>query len=156
MTETNNRPWSAWILIILVLFQAVSAIYGGIMMILDPSGELMKMEPMAEKSINESLLIPGFILALLLGVFPLMAFFGLIRKKDSKLFDTINVYKGEHHWAWTFSIYTGIMLVIWIAVQSQMVGGGHWLQTTYSLTGIAIIIAALLPPVKRWYSRYPS
>jgi hypothetical protein len=112
----------------------------------------MQMQDLAEKSINGSLFIPGIILALLLGVFPLLAFIGLIGKKESKLFDLINVYKGGHHWAWAYSIYTGLMLIIWITVQVQMIGGGHYLQTIYPLVGVAIIIFALLPPVMRWYS----
>ena len=147
MTENNNRHWTTWILVVLVLFQAISALYGGLMLILDPSGEMMQMQQFADKAPFGNFLLPGFILALFLGVLPLIAFFGLIRKKTSRFFDTFNAYCGEHHWSWTFSLYTGIMLVVWIAIQSQMVGGGHWLQTTYSLTGIAIIIAALLPPV---------
>jgi hypothetical protein len=98
-----------------------------------------------------NLILPGLILSIVLGIFPLITFFGLIRKSENKYFDYLNVFKGEHHWAWAYAIYTGLMLIIWITVQVQMIGGGHFLQTLYAFVGVAILIAALLPPVKRWY-----
>jgi hypothetical protein len=151
MNNSLKRPWTAWILIALLVFQAVSAFYGMYLLLSDPTGSVMKLENFASKSPTGDFLIPGLILGILLGLVPLLSSWGLVTRKEVKAFNWINVYCGQHHWAWTFSVYTGIMLVIWITVQVKFIGGGFFIQTFYSLLGVLILIAALLPPVKNHY-----
>jgi hypothetical protein len=152
MDAKNSRPWTTWILIALLIFQSISAFAGGILMILNPDGKATGMDQFVDKVPFGNFILPGLILFIVLGVVPFITFIGLIRKKENKFFASLNVFRGEHHWSWAYSIYTGLMLIIWITVQVQMIGGGHILQTIYPLVGVAIVIAALLPPVKRWYS----
>ena len=152
MKTLTKRPWSAWILIVLLIFQTLSAFLGGIMMFVSPDGKATGMDAFLNEIPFGSLILPGLILSILLGIFPLITAIGLVRKKENRFFDSLNVFKGEHHWAWAYSIYTGLMLIIWITVQIQMLGGGHFLQTMYAFVAVAILIAALIPPVKRWYT----
>lgn len=153
MNNSRKRPWSAWILIGLLVFQAVSAFYGMYLLLSDPTGSGMKMENQAGKSPTGDFLVPGLILGILLGLVPLLSAWGLMTRREVKVFNALNVYGKKHFWGWTWAIYTGIMLVIWITMQVQFLGGGFFIQTFYSLLGVAILITALLPSVKNWYTK---
>jgi len=43
------------------------------------------------------------------------------------------------------------MLIIWITVESAMIGGGHFLQTLYDFVGVLIIVFTLFPDTQRYY-----
>ena len=145
-----KRPFEIYILYLLLLLLAVNAFYGGISLILAPDGSLLGMQPgWLEKSPFSSYLIPGFLLLLMNGVFPLLAIYGLITK-NRKWFGWLNVYSNKY-WGWTFSVYSGIITNIWIIVQ-QLMAEYFILQTMIAAVGLLIIIASLLPRVMRYYS----
>ena len=105
------------ILLILLGFLGVGAIGGGGVLIISPTGEMLGMpSSMLEKSPFNSYLIPGIILFTVLGLIPLMLIIALIKKPKSKLADQFNFFK-DMHWAWTYSIYIGFILIIWIQLQ---------------------------------------
>ena len=47
---------------------------------------------------------------------PLLIALGLYRKSDWLLAEKLNIFH-EKHWSWTFSLYIGFALIIWITVQ---------------------------------------
>jgi hypothetical protein len=48
------------------------------------------------------------------------------------------------------------MLVLWIDFEIMWIGYLHFIQTVYALAGMAIIILALHPAVKRYYMENES
>ena len=56
----------------------------------------------------------------------------------------------------TGSLYTGIMLIIWIDVQIMLIGGGHYIQFIYALLGVIIVVSSLVPSVKTYYLNAPE
>lgn len=148
----SRKPISVYLLIFMMIFQSLSGLFGGIVLMIDPTGDILLM-PLSflYNSPFTDYLVPGIILFFVLGVFPSIASIGLILNTDWTSADKINIYKNKH-WAWTWSLYTGIMLIIWITVESAMIGGGHFLQTTYDIVGILIIIFALFPSALTYYS----
>lgn len=146
-------PVFAVILIILVIFQSVSALYGAISLFLEPDGHLLQM-PLSflEKTPFNDYRIPSLILGILLGFFPLLSVIGLIFKPPWKWASVLNIYH-DRHFGWTYSLYTGIMLNIWIITQVQMVGFGHFIQTIYGSLSILILICSLMPAVMKYYTR---
>ncbi len=71
------------LLIFLLIFLGIGALYGGGSLIIDPSGELLGMPlTMLESSPFNNFLLPGVILFLLLGVAPLLV--GIALKKKTK------------------------------------------------------------------------
>ena len=148
-----KRPFSSYLLIFLLVFQVFSALLGFYMLLLAPSGSVMKIpESMLENSPFNSFFIPGMILLVLLGIFPAIIVFGLLRLPDWRFCEKLNVYK-DKKWPWAFSVYFGIILICWIIVEEAMIGGGHLLQTIYSSLGILILIISLLPKTMKYYSR---
>lgn len=145
-----KRPFEIWILILLLVMLAVNAFYGGIGLMLAPDGSLLKMEPgwLANSPFN-SYFIPGLLLLLMNGIFPLIAVLGLVTKNNSQVANRLNIYKNLH-WGWTFAVYSGIITNLWIIVQ-QLMAEYFILQTIIAAVGLLILVAALLPRVIRYY-----
>ena len=149
--KTKSKTVIIYLLILIVAFEAVGAIYGGISLINDPSGAGLKMPvSFLDGTIFTSYLIPGIILFLLLGFFPLFLIFPLIFKPDWPIINKLNIYK-HYHWAWTYTLYSAIMLIIWINVEMMILGTGSIIQGTFGLLGVLILILTLTPGVKRYY-----
>lgn len=145
-----KRPFETWILIVLLVLLAVNAFYGGISLMLAPDGSLLKMQPgWLENSPFSSYFIPGFLLLLMNGVFPVVTVFGLVTKNNSQILNRLNIYKNRC-WGWTFAVYSGIITNIWIIVQ-QLMAEYFILQTIIAAVGLLILVAALLPRVMRFY-----
>lgn len=154
MTLIQNRkhkPFWAIVLIILLLFQSISALFGGFMLLMDPSGKMLQMPAGSlENSPFSNYLLPGLVLLFLLGVFPAFTVYCLIFRPVRKWTNVLNLYH-DRHCGWAYSLYIGLMLIIWITVEVAMVGGGQILQTLYASVGILITILTLIPAVMDYY-----
>jgi hypothetical protein len=147
-----KRPFETWILFVLLVLLAINAFYGGISLMLAPDGSLLGMQPgWLDKSPFNSYFIPGFLLLMMNGVFPLAALFGLITKIHNNTLNRLNIYKNRC-WGWTFAVYSGIITNSWIIVQ-QLMAEYFILQTIIAAVGLLILIAALLPRVMRYYEK---
>ncbi|MFD0863801.1 hypothetical protein ACFQ1M_16415 [Sungkyunkwania multivorans] len=140
---------------LLLLFQAVSAIPSGAMLIYDPSGITIGfprsiLQDLQVNAPFTNFLIPGLFLMIFLGLLPLLIVYGLITKKNFKLMQTINLYK-NYHWSWTFSYYLGILLVLWICMQLYFGIGFGMLHFWYALLGVLIVVATQWTSTKRDY-----
>ncbi len=141
------------IFFILLGFLGMGAIGGGGALIISPTGELFEMPlSMLDKSPFHSFLVPGIILFSVLGLVPLILIIALIKKPESKLAEKINSFK-DMHWTWTYSIYIGFTLIIWIQLQMVFLDDVHWLHTFYMLLAVIIIFIALLPQVRNLYKK---
>lgn len=142
-----------WLLILLLLFNALGAYYGSYMLLLDPSGEAIQMaDGILEGSPFSSFLIPGIILLLVNGLLPTVAALGMITRKPQKPLPGFPVLK-QYHWSWSLALIAGIGLMIWIGVQIAMLG--YWkdypIQGIFGALGILITGLALLPGVRKEY-----
>ncbi len=149
----QKRPWALYPLLVFILLQAVGAVYGGFALAVAPDGSLLQM-PLSwlEGSPFNNFLIPGLILAILLGVFPFLLLPALWLRPNWNWPQWLNVYK-QRHWSLTFALYLGIMMVGWINFQLLFVQRYFWLQPVIALLGLAIIIFSLLPAVINYYER---
>jgi hypothetical protein len=154
MEDTKVRkPFEVYLLVFLVFFQAVGAIYGGLTLVIDPTGGLLQMPLTSlEGAPFKNYLVPGLILLIFLGLLPSFLLYPLIFKPEWKRANFFNIYK-EQHWSLTYSLYLGIILIIWIDVQIMMLGYGALIQSFYAFLGVVITIVSLLPVIKRYYSR---
>jgi len=132
--------------IFLLLFLGLSAIGGGALLIISPSGTLLGGLPLSilDHSPFNDFLIPGIILFLVLGLSPCLLAWALIKKPANRFAEQFNFFK-DMHWAWSYSIYIAFALIIWIQVETIFVQSVGWLQTFYMLYAIPIIFVALLP-----------
>ena len=148
MNKTRN------VFLIVLGFLALSAISGGIVLIISPDGELIGLPLTEFKNMPfDSFLIPGIILFSVLGIIPSMLIIALVKKTESKLAEHFNIFT-DMHWSWTYSIYIAFALIGWIHIELIFLQGVvHWLQTFYMFYAILIIIVALLPQMRHIYKK---
>jgi hypothetical protein len=146
-----KKPPELYLLMILVIFQAISGVFGGVTLVYDPTGNIINMPlEILHDSIFKSFLIPGIILLILLGLFPLLIFILMIFEPQKDIIEIINIYP-DRKYIWAYNIYLGIMLLIWITVELHILETVDVLHTVYAFVGILILIISLSPRVMRYY-----
>jgi hypothetical protein len=137
-------------LIALHLFTGFGALSGGAMLVLEPDGSLLGMQPAwLDGSPFKSYLIPGVILFVMIGCVSILTSIGLLFKPSWKFAEKLNLYPSMH-WAWTWSLYLSVTLMIWIIVQ-QIMASFFWLQPVMLATGLLIMVISLLPGTQHQY-----
>ncbi len=149
-----KKTFSSYLLIGLVFFLAIGAIWGGLSLVMDPSGVGIGFPPeileQLEQSPFSNFLVPGLFLFLFLGIFPMITTYGLITKRDLKWVKKLNPYKNRH-WSWTFSYHIGLLLILWIDMQLLFGIGFGILHFVYSVLGVLIVFVAHLSSTKKVY-----
>lgn len=133
------RTVTYWSLVGLTAFQAVSALAGGIGLLL--TNGLGMPTTFLDSGVFTSFLIPGLILLFVLGGTQTLATVLLLARRESALL-------------WTAVAGFGVM--IWIYVETAMIAGTSFLQDLYFATGTAqlVLVLALLG-VAGWLPRVP-
>lgn len=118
-------------LLALVAFQGVSGLVGGAALVADPSGSVLEI-PLAwlRGSPFDDYLVPGLVLFSVLGLVPLAVAYGLWI---------------ERAWARAGSLFVGIALGIWLAVEIATIGyvADPPFQLLYGVVATAIVGLAL-------------
>ena len=147
----TKRPFPINVLLFLLLFLFLGALYGGMALILDTSGGLLQMPlTILENSPFNNFLIPGLLLFTVLGILPALVFYSLLKQPQCTWLNVLNIYR-DMYWGWTFTVYTGFVLIIWISVQTLLINSVHLVHTGYVMLGILIVCVALLPSVRQHY-----
>lgn len=116
------------LLFILISFTALTATVSGLLLMSNPGGEIFKMPlSLLVETPFKNYLIPGIILAFLVGGSHLLAVFYNIQRNNSR-----------YNWA----MLAGLMISGWIIVQMLMIKGVHWLQFFYLGIGLLTILIA--------------
>lgn len=149
----QKKPKLLKLLLFLLGFLSLGAFIGGIPMILDPSGAMLKMPiSLLDDSPISSFLIPGIILTSLFGVIPIIIIFALLKRPSWGWADSLNLIP-DIYWGLTFTIYIGFGQVIWISVQTVIINAANLVHLFYTLLGISIVAVALLTPVRIYFSK---
>lgn len=118
------------ICIVLLLVNGLGALYGGFLLMLDPSGSKMQM-PLSylERSPFSNYLIPGIILFIVNGLFSLVTIITILCKSV--------------HYYW-FVIIQGLLLSGWILVQIILLRIFYApLHATFLIIGLCLIVCGL-------------
>ena len=141
------------ILVYLLGFLGLGAIFGGGVLIISPSGELIGMPlSMLAPSGFQTFLIPGILLFVVLGVFPVLLIYALLRKTSSPFAEHFNLFR-DMSWQWSFLIYQAFALIIWIQLEMVLLHAVHWLHTFYMFYAVVILVVALLPQIRSFYKK---
>nr|WP_154887774.1 hypothetical protein [Paenibacillus xylanexedens] len=148
----SNNSDKSYLLAAMHGLLGLGAVIGGFMLILDPSGKMLNMPvSLLERSPFSDFLIPGMILLLVLGLFPIIICMALLRRIHWTLVEKLNLYP-KRYWAWTFSLYTSYALLIWIIVQLYIIQTVSLIHLFYFAWGLGIQMVTLLPDIQRRYS----
>lgn len=132
---------SVYLLMGALLFQGISGTIGGIALVTDPSGDTLRIPTswLAGSPFHDYS-VPGLILLLALGLFPLFVPYGILKRA---------------RWAWFGSTCVGAALIVWIVTEILIIGyhARPPLQLIYGSLGIAILILSLLPSSRGHFRR---
>lgn len=137
MPALPRRTAAVWILLVLLLVQGLGGLAGGLSLAARPDGSVMRM-PVSQLAGSpfSDYLVPGLILLLVLGFFPLVALAGVWVRQT---------------WAWYAAFAVGCGLIIWILVEITIIPYS-WLQPFFALVGVLIVLFALDASVRRYCS----
>ena len=147
-----KRPATLWILIFWLLFLALGGLYGGIAMLLDPSGGSLQMTEVLPLLPVSNYILPGLFLLVIMGLLPLFLIYGLLTRLNWSWLESL-LRQTQYHWAWTGTVILGIVLAIWLIVEGALIGFKWAIQYVTAINGLLILLFAFLPPVKRFYKK---
>jgi len=147
----RRRPFALFVLLFCLFVLGIGALGGGLGLAAAPDGSFLRM-PLStlEHSPFKSYFVPGLILAVALGIYPLIVFYGLLRRPNWKWAVALNLHR-DQHWALTHALYVGLILVLWMDFQMFFIGYGSLLQAAYALFGVLITVLAWLPALRAYY-----
>jgi len=149
----QRRPFLLFVLLACLFLLGIGAVGGGLALAAAPDGSFLRMPlSMLEHSPFKSYFIPGLILAVALGIYPLIVFYGLLRRPKWKWAAALNLHR-DQHWSLTHALYVGLILILWMDFQFFFIGYGSLLQAAYALFGVLITVLALLPALRAYYQR---
>ena len=136
--QFQDQPVAYNLLLTALMFQGISGIFGGLGLMIDPSGETLQI-PVSwlQGSPFEDYLIPGIILFSVLGIFPMMVAYGVWKR---------------YRFSWAASLLVGDFLVIWIIAEVMIIGyhSNPPLQLFYGILGGVIFLLTLTPSVRTY------
>lgn len=116
------------LLFISISFMAVTATLSGLLMISNPSGEILHLPlRLLEGTPFTNFRVPGILLTGIVGGVNLLAVFYNIKR-----------HANRYNWA----MAGGFVIVGWICIQMILLKSIHWLHLIYLGTGILIILIA--------------
>lgn len=121
MTQTT---WQRIMLLLILAYEGIGGLLGGILLVLGPDGHYMKMPVEIMHGYFPNFLIPGLILTSM-GALTASVFFAVLFKKNI---------------AWLLSFLSMGGYIIWFATEIVLVGT-HWLQIMW---GVPVIVGFLL------------
>jgi hypothetical protein len=130
-----GRSMPVWIVMVLLLIQAIGGIGGGASLALRPDGSIMQI-PVSylDGSPFSDYLVPGLCLLVVLGLWPLVTLAGLWLRRA---------------WAWYSAFAIGCGLVIFELVEIQIIPY-NWMQPVFGVVGAFIALLSLLPATRRY------
>lgn len=145
-----KRPLPLWILLLWLIFLAFGGLYGGIAMLLDPSGVLLGMDVILPLLPVPDFVLPGLFLLFVMGLVPLILAFGLFARPNWLWADALARWS-SHHWAWTGTLALGIVLLTWLLTQAILIGFSTGIQYVMVVNGLALLGFSLWPSVRALY-----
>ncbi len=147
----KSRPAAIYVLVALEALLAFLGFFSGISFLLSPSGESHGMDTsILEGTPVGDFTLVGLFFVVCYGILPILAIYGLWRLPRWRWTDAINRWTGQN-WAWTATAATGVILMVWIAVEVMFIGSPdgfpRFLQVMMTLDGVAILGLAFLPRV---------
>ena len=146
----TSRPLGLRVLLGCLAFLGISAIFGAIMLVPDPTGAMIGMPiSLLEFSPFQDFLIPGLILGIVFGIGSFAAILALWFCPTWSLGTSLTHLTGEH-WSWSAAFMIGVGQMIWIVTQMLMMRGVSGLHFLYGGLGLVIVLLTLEPHLRRY------
>jgi hypothetical protein len=136
----TRRPRTLWALMVLTAVQIIGATAGGVGLVQDPINNIGMSLSLLDGTPFKDYLIPGLILLIVVGLFPIVPLVGLVMRR---------------RWGWWLELAAGCGLTIWIitevALLGYLPGAGIGLQIAMGLLGVFVVILTLFRPTRAFF-----
>ncbi|MFT8872000.1 MAG: hypothetical protein ABF868_06875 [Sporolactobacillus sp.] len=151
--KKRPKTITTWLLIGWQFFLGLGAVFGGGALTLAPDGSLLRM-PLSILKYGpfHTFLIPGLILLVVLGIYPLIIAIFLISERNFTLGKQLAIFH-DKYWAWSHSVYIGFLLIGWLTIEMYALQQVSVVHLIYMLLALTILALTLLPSVQRHYTR---
>ena len=151
--HTNSiRPRNVKILISLLTFIAIGGIPCGIILLMDPSGQIIGLPlNLIENTPLSDFTLVGLWLFVVYGIFPLFLAFGMFSGRNWKWAGILSRWSNKH-WTWVGVILMGVVLIVWSITETVLWRRIVELTVFYGSIGVALILLSLTPSVKKYLS----
>ena len=147
-----KRPIALWILVFWLVFLAFGGLYGGIAMLLDPSGGSLQMTEVLSLLPVLNYVLPGLFLLFIMGILPLFLIYGLLVRPNWSWLDSF-FRQTNYYWAWTGTVILGVILAIWLIIEGVLIGFKWAIQYVTAVNGLFILFFVLFPSVRKFYKK---
>ncbi|MEW6027967.1 MAG: hypothetical protein ACOYZ8_15410 [Chloroflexota bacterium] len=148
-----RKPIALWLLVALLIFLAVGGLYGGILMLTDPSGKSLQMDSVLPQLLVPNYVLPGLFLLFVMGLTPLFLTFSLLARPNWPRLQSLSP---RRYWAWTATLALGVLLILWLTLQAFLIGFQWPIQYVTAANGLLIVLLALIPQVKKHFEIAPQ
>lgn len=149
-TRENRRPPAAWALLLLLTFLGLTALGGGIELVLFPRGnEFVPGKWLEGVPLVDTWLVPGLVLGLGFGAGSLLAAYGVLRRPRWMWLRGLETATG-HHWSWTATWLIGIGMMTWILLEVMFIPERSFIETVYAAVGFALVALSVAPSFRRY------
>ena len=145
------RPLTLWPLLFLLIFLGLGGLYGGMAMLIDPTGGSLQLTEVLPLLPVSDYILPGLFLLVVMGLAPLFLTYALLARPSWVWAEALSRWSG-HHWAWTGTLALGVILAVWLVVQGLLIGFKWAIQYITAMNGLLIILLALTPGTRRFYT----
>lgn len=146
-----RRPLTLWPLLFLLAFLGLGGLYGGIAMLIDPTGDILQLTEVLPLLPVSDYILPGLFLLVVMGLAPLVLTYALLGRPNWAWTQKLPLWN-SHHRAWTGTLGLGVILAVWLTVQGLLIGLKWAIQYITAVTGFLIILFALSPGIRRFYA----
>jgi len=145
-----QRPFVLWLLALSLLFLALGGLYGGIAMLVGPTGGSLGLTETLPLLPVSDYILPGIFLLVVMGLAPLLLIYGLLARPNWRWAKRLSYWSG-HHWAWMGTLGLGVTLAVWLIVEGLLIGFEWAIQYITAVDGLLIMLFVLLPGVRKFY-----
>lgn len=146
-----RRPLTLWPLLFLLVFLGLGGLYGGIAMLIDPTGGLLQLTEVLPLLPVSDYILPGLFLLFVMGLAPLFLTYALLARPGWAWAKVLSRWSG-HHWSWIGTLALGATLAVWLVVQGLLIGFNAAIQYITAADGFLILLLVLTPGVRKFYT----
>lgn len=145
-----KRPFTLWLLVFVLLFLALNGLGGGIVMLVDPTGNMLGVTDVLPQLPVPNFILPGLFLLIVMGLVPILLSYALIARPEWTWVDSLFQWS-QHYWAWTATLGLVVILALWLIVEGLLIG---MFGITYAtaVLGLFLLLFTLWPRVRRFYA----
>ena len=144
-----RRPAALRLVLVLLGFLGLTALGGGIEMLVYPHGSpYVPAAWLDGLPLVDSWRVPGLILGGGLGLGSLLVGYGLLRRPRWRWLDGLE-RRTRHHGSWLGTMLLGAGLVAWIGVELVLIPERSAIEALYAAIGVALVLLPWAPSVRQ-------